>query len=457
MGTERAWTLASARRVPLALRDEDFSWNESLFNACVAAAPSESRSREGALTDAQQHASWKGQDFTYGEIGSARFARCVGLARRLSPSGCARTFVDVGCGAGRSLAAAASLESPVPFRHLVGVELSPSLAASARGMTAAAPLDGRETYILECDAVADARWARLPDAVFWICWLTWTTETRNALAAAAERDMPDGAVVISCGWALPSARFCLAFTFHTDVSWGTQAGCVLFVAVKLPRREAGPAATPRAARRRGATLCRLTEDGATDASDTVPAGLAEDADLWLGAERFDVVVDEDGIFKEPETDAATRAVAYCAAARSRRRADAVAAIVADGDGYLLTKTPNAPALGAWRRRPEAPGAAEGWAALAPPPRAALPATRDDRACTFSLTGKRGARQVLFTCFTCCADGCIEVCPACAANCHRGHHLILAPDAPAAGGDDYDDDPGFCACGYACGSCRLRCR
>ena len=467
--TERAWVLASARRVPLLLREGDGEelWDAALFDRCVDAAPTESASREGALADAQRHASAKRSDFTYGEVGSERFARCVGLARRLARSGSAATFVDVGCGAGRSLAAAAALASPAPFARLVGVELSPSLAAAARAVAAAA-LGDRETFILESDAVADARWAALRDAVFWINWLTWTTETRNDLARVAAAKLEPGAVVVTCGWALPGDRFALAFTFHADVCWG--GTCVLFVHVAGDADRPATAATPRAAYGRGARLCRLVADGHAGAADTVPAGLCEDADAWLrlgvhgGEDPYDVVVDEASVFAAEGRGGG--AVAARRAARARRRADALAAVVADG-GYLLTRTPGAPALAGWRPVAAAAGAREGWAAVRPPRLAG----RDARVrCTFDVTGKRqrpadipaekthvrgigkrGARQRLYECLTCCPDGIIEVCPACAASCHRGHDLRECDGALRGG----DDDLAFCSCGFAC-ACHTRC-
>ena len=87
-----------------------------------------------------------------------------------------------------------------------------------------------------------------------------------------------------------------------------------------------------------------------------------------------------------------------------------------------------------------------------PPRLA---GRDARVrCTFDVTGKRGARQRLYECLTCCPDGIIEVCPACAASCHRGHDLRECDGAGGAlrGGDD---DLAFCSCGFAC-ACHTRC-
>ncbi|KAH8076864.1 hypothetical protein JL721_896 [Aureococcus anophagefferens] len=285
--TERAWVLASARRVPLLLREGDGEelWDAALFDRCVDAAPTESASREGALADAQRHASAKRSDFTYGEVGSERFARAGSRARGVGLGGDVRRRR---LRRGPVLAAAAALASPAPFARLVGVEL-----AVARGRrAAAAALGDRETFILESDAVADARWAALRDAVFWINWLTWTTETRNDLARVAAAKLEPGAVVVTCGWALPGDRFALAFTFHADVCWG--GTCVLFVHV------AGDADRP-ARRRRAyarARLCRLVADGHAGAADTVPAGLCEDADAWLrlgvhgGEDPYDVVVDE---------------------------------------------------------------------------------------------------------------------------------------------------------------------
>ena len=73
-------------------------------------------------------------------------------------------------------------------------------------------------------------------------------------------------------------------------------------------------------------------------------------------------------------------------------------------------------------------------------------------------GKRGARQRLYECLTCCPDGIIEVCPACAASCHRGHDLRECDGAGGAlrgGDDDGDDDLAFCSCGFAC-ACHTRC-
>jgi hypothetical protein len=66
-------------------------------------------------------------------------------------------------------------------------------------------------------------------------------------------------------------------------------------------------------------------------------------------------------------------------------------------------------------------------------------------------GKRGARQRLYECLTCCPDGIIEVCPACAASCHRGHDLRECDGALRGG----DDDLAFCSCGFAC-ACHTRC-
>ncbi|EGB02755.1 hypothetical protein AURANDRAFT_68594 [Aureococcus anophagefferens] len=161
------------------------------------------------------------------------------------------------------------------------------------------------------------------------------------------------------------------------------------------------------------------------------------------------------------------AVAARRAARARRRADALAAVVADG-GYLLTRTPGAPALAGWRPVAAAAGAREGWAAVRPPRLAG----RDARVrCTFDVTGKRqrpadipaekthargvgkrGARQRLYECLTCCPDGIIEdfardaaaVDAAALADCWLHTETLLADletclrryvaRAPAAAGD-----------------------
>ncbi|KAH8045886.1 hypothetical protein JL720_16547 [Aureococcus anophagefferens] len=316
--TERAWVLASARRVPLLLREGDGEelWDAALFDRCVDAAPTESASRECALADAQRHASAKRSDFTYGEVGSERFAvrrprgasRCRARRRRSSTSAAARAGPRRRGGAREP----GALRAPRRRRAL-------AVARAARRRRPA--LGDSETFILESDAVADARWAALATPS------SGSTGSRGrrrrATTSRVAAKLEPGAVVVACGWALPGDRFALAFTFHADVCWG--GTCVLFVHVAGDADRPATAATPRGLR----------------------------------------------------------------------------------------------------------------------PRAALPAR------------KRGARQRLYECLTCCPDGIIEVCPACAASCHRGHDLRECDGASGGALRGGDDDLAFCSCGFAC-ACHTRC-
>mmetsp|Transcript_6802 Transcript_6802/g.9520 ORF Transcript_6802/g.9520 Transcript_6802/m.9520 type:complete len:337 (-) Transcript_6802:1298-2308(-) len=63
-------------------------------------------------------------------------------------------------------------------------------------------------------------------------------------------------------------------------------------------------------------------------------------------------------------------------------------------------------------------------------------------CTYLRSRKYGTRQSLFTCLSCCPDGCFAVCSYCARHCHSGHSLIV----------ELHESISFCDCGFATRCC-----
>mmetsp|Transcript_25025 Transcript_25025/g.99500 ORF Transcript_25025/g.99500 Transcript_25025/m.99500 type:complete len:573 (+) Transcript_25025:557-2275(+) len=480
------WDVASARRVP-APKETDrtlYSFDAARFAGLA------SRLDRLSTTLRVQDAQGPAGDLTYGEIGDEAFARFAAAV-----AGGRRTFVDVGCGRGRSMCAAVCVSGV--FDEILGLELREDLADVARRVRNDAA-DLLPTGVISWEVrVGDARRAgALADtgpSVLWLNWLAWSLETREAVVDALLQRSTDD-VVLTAGYSLPRGPFELVATRAVAPEWtldddDPSSMCTLFAHVKkrtAPRElplvvlRVGPPPPCDAERSTdiqsaassssGAptvvvvvadgdvegclaenvvcfeetlrrTLCGALGDDNTNEDDetrrwslrgVVPTALADRTDELVGG----------GVYGAAGVDV----VVDLSVGRPDRRAlDAYDAVLRPATGVLVVVARDR-AYRAFRRvHSEARCRASG--------------------CSyFGGSRKRGlASQRLAACLTCSPDACFEVCAWCAAHCHPGHDLVYDDDdveddtTPDDGSSDRGDADGllgssagrrsFCDCGF----------
>ena len=162
----------------------------------------------------------------YGELslGALAWALCAHAAELRRSHGNEALFVDLGCGTGKCLLAAALCSFMAEAR---GVEVLPARAAVAAALAArfathpppsAAPLSCRVR--VRCVSALDED-ALPPHAAFVLLnWLMWPPELAHAMLPALEALRP-GALVATVVVPIPSAAFRLLRARHVACSWGS--------------------------------------------------------------------------------------------------------------------------------------------------------------------------------------------------------------------------------------------
>ena len=160
-------------------------------------------------------------EFTYGEFPLDSFARVVDRAFDIFPT--ARTFLDMGSGAGR-LATLASIM--YPFEHCRGIEILNSLHDLALSIQGAASIDRVSNIDYICGSWSD------PYLFFGDADITFVyssclgTEQLHDLAKSLGRQLKVGAVVITTEFPLPPASPPSSYSFEIKDSFDVENSLV---------------------------------------------------------------------------------------------------------------------------------------------------------------------------------------------------------------------------------------